>query len=80
MRDDPDADGPKHVYGFETLEKICKAFSGVAEPGEGADVDISTLPGGDDELVGARGAVIVWFEHLTPEAAIETAFEAELAW
>ena len=42
---------------------------------EGADVDISTLPGGDDELVGARGEVIVGFEHLTPEAAIE----AELA-
>tara|TARA_B110000444_G_scaffold243503_1_gene262001 strand:+ start:15865 stop:17580 length:1716 start_codon:yes stop_codon:yes gene_type:complete len=45
---------------------------------EGADVDISTLPGGDDELVGARGEVIVGFEHLTPEAVIESAFEAEL--
>ena len=42
---------------------------------EGADVDISTLPGGDDELVGARGELIAGFEHLTPEAAIE----AELA-
>ena len=46
---------------------------------EGADVDISTLPGGDDELVGARGEVIAGFEHLTPEAVIEAAFEAELA-
>ena len=45
---------------------------------EGADVDISTLPGGDDELVGARGEVIAGFEHLTPEAVIEAAFEAEL--
>ena len=45
---------------------------------EGADVDISTLPGGDDELVGARGEVIIGFEHLTPEAVIESAFEAEL--
>jgi NSS family neurotransmitter:Na+ symporter len=45
---------------------------------EGAEVDISTLPGGDDELVGARGEVIVGFEHLTPEAVIESAFEAEL--
>ena len=45
---------------------------------EGADVDISTLPGGDDELVGARGEVIIGFEHLTPEAVIESPFEAEL--
>ena len=46
---------------------------------DGADVDISTLPGGDDELVGARGEVIVGFEHLTPEAVIEATIEAELA-
>ena len=46
---------------------------------EGADVDISSLPGGQDELIGARGDVIVGFEHLTPEAAIEATIEAELA-
>ena len=46
---------------------------------EGAEVDISTLPGGDDELIGAVGEVIPGFEHLTPEAAIEATIEAELA-
>ena len=46
---------------------------------EGAEVDISTLPGGDDELIGAVGEVIPGFEHLTPEASIEAAIEAELA-
>ena len=46
---------------------------------EGAEVDISTLPGGDDELIGAVGEVIPGFEHLTPEAAMEATIEAELA-
>tara|TARA_B100000003_G_scaffold108259_1_gene96988 strand:- start:520 stop:2139 length:1620 start_codon:yes stop_codon:yes gene_type:complete len=46
---------------------------------EGAEVDISTLPGGDDELIGSVGEVIPGFEHLTPEAAIEATIEAELA-
>mgnify|MGYP001479587625 FL=1 len=46
---------------------------------DGADVDISTLPGGDDELIGAVGEVIPGFEHLTPEASVEAAIEAELA-
>jgi hypothetical protein len=31
---------------------------------EGADVDISSLPGGDDDLVVARGDVAPGFEHL----------------
>ena len=42
---------------------------------EGADVDISTLPGGSDELVGKVGDVIAGFEHLTPDAVMD----AELA-
>ena len=46
---------------------------------DGAEVDISTLPGGDDELIGAVGEVIPGFEHLTPEASVEAAIEAELA-
>ncbi len=46
---------------------------------DGADVDISTLPGGDDELIGAVGEVIPGFEHLTPEASLEATIEAELA-
>ena len=46
---------------------------------DGADVDISTLPGGDDELIGTVGEVIPGFEHLTPEASVEAAIEAELA-
>ena len=46
---------------------------------DGADVDISTMPGGDDELIGAVGEVIPGFEHLTPEASVEAAIEAELA-
>tara|TARA_B100000900_G_scaffold406766_1_gene418293 strand:- start:4989 stop:6704 length:1716 start_codon:yes stop_codon:yes gene_type:complete len=46
---------------------------------EGAEVDISTLPGGDDELIGAVGEVIPGFEHLTPEAALEATIDAELA-
>ncbi|MEL0332023.1 MAG: sodium-dependent transporter [Candidatus Poseidoniales archaeon] len=32
---------------------------------EGADADISSLPGGSDELVGQVGDVIVGFEHLS---------------
>ena len=46
---------------------------------DGAEVDISTLPGGDDELIGAVGEVIPGFEHLTPETSVEAAIEAELA-
>ena len=46
---------------------------------DGAEVDISTLPGGDDELIGAVGEVIPGFEHLTPEASLEATIEAELA-
>jgi len=42
---------------------------------EGADVDISDLPGGSDELVGQVGDVIAGFEHLSPDAALD----AELA-
>jgi len=38
---------------------------------EGADVDISMLPGGSDELIGQVGDVIVGFEHLTLEAAMD---------
>ena len=46
---------------------------------DGAEVDISTLPGGDDELIGAVGEVIPGFEHQTPETSVEPAIEAELA-
>ena len=42
---------------------------------EGADVDISDLPGGSDELVGQVGDIIPGFEHLSPDAAMD----AELA-
>jgi len=38
---------------------------------EGADVDISMLPGGSDELIGQVGDVIAGFEHLTLEAAMD---------
>ena len=37
----------------------------------GAEVDISTLPGGDDELVVALGEVAPGFEHLSKEYSIE---------
>jgi len=42
---------------------------------EGADADISALPGGSDELVGQVGDIIAGFEHL----AIDAALDAELA-
>ena len=42
---------------------------------EGADVDISDLPGGSDELIGQVGDIIPGFEHLSSEAALD----AELA-
>jgi NSS family neurotransmitter:Na+ symporter len=42
---------------------------------EGADVDISTLPGGDDDLVFALGDVVPGFEHL---ATKEPVLEAEI--
>lgn len=35
----------------------------------GADVDISTLPGGDDELVVALGETAPGFEHLSKDYA-----------
>jgi hypothetical protein len=40
----------------------------------GADVDISTLPGGDDELIVALGEVAPGFEHLS----IDSSMDAEL--
>jgi len=39
---------------------------------EGAEADISELPGGSDQLIGQVGDVIAGFEHLTP-------IDAELA-
>ncbi|MCP2504099.1 MAG: sodium-dependent transporter [Candidatus Poseidoniaceae archaeon] len=41
----------------------------------GADVDISTLPGGDDELVVALGEIAPGFEHLSKDKTLD----AELA-
>ena len=41
---------------------------------EGADVDISTLPGGDDDKVHQLGDLVPGFEHLASEDAV---FEAE---
>jgi NSS family neurotransmitter:Na+ symporter len=46
---------------------------------KGADVDISTLPGGDDELVVALGEVAPGFEHLSKDKSSSVALEAELA-
>jgi hypothetical protein len=43
---------------------------------EGADADISMLPGGSDELVGQVGEVIVGFEHLTPDAVMDAELSA----
>jgi hypothetical protein len=40
---------------------------------EGADADISELPGGSDELVGQVGDVIIGFEHLTASVDAELA-------
>ena len=40
---------------------------------EGADADISELPGGSDALIGQVGDVIAGFEHLA------TSVDAELA-
>jgi hypothetical protein len=42
---------------------------------EGADADISMLPGGSDELIGQVGDIIAGFEHLS----LDTAVDAELA-
>ena len=42
---------------------------------EGAEVDISTLPGGDDDLVFELGELVPGFEHLASEDAV---FEAEV--
>ena len=42
---------------------------------EGADVDISSLPGGDDELVVALGEIVPGFEHLTLKDGV---LEAEI--
>ena len=42
---------------------------------EGADVDISSLPGGEDELVVALGEVAPGFEHLMNDKSLD----AELA-
>jgi NSS family neurotransmitter:Na+ symporter len=41
---------------------------------EGADVDISTLPGGDDDKIHQLGDLVPGFEHLASEDAV---FEAE---
>ena len=41
---------------------------------EGADVDISTLPGGEDDKVHQLGDLVPGFEHLASE---DTVFEAE---
>jgi NSS family neurotransmitter:Na+ symporter len=38
---------------------------------EGADADISMLPGGSDELIGQVGDVIAGFEHLAAGAAVD---------
>ena len=45
---------------------------------KGADVDITTLPGGDDELIVALGEVAPGFEHLSKDKSSST-LEAELA-
>ena len=42
---------------------------------EGAEVDISTLPGGDDDRVFELGELVLGFEHLASEDAV---FEAEV--
>jgi hypothetical protein len=42
---------------------------------EGADVDISSLPGGEDELVVALGEIVPGFEHLTVKDGV---LEAEI--
>jgi len=42
---------------------------------EGADADISALPGGSDDLIGQVGDIIAGFEHLS----IDGAMDAELA-
>ena len=38
---------------------------------EGAEADISSLPGGSDELIGQVGDIIVGFEHLSPGAVMD---------
>ena len=42
---------------------------------EGAEVDISTLPGGDDDRVFELGDLVPGFEHLASEDAV---FDAEV--
>ena len=42
---------------------------------EGADADISALPGGSDDLIGQVGDIIAGFEHLSLDGAVD----AELA-
>ena len=43
---------------------------------EGAEADISMLPGGSDELVGQVGEIIAGFEHLTPDAVMDAELSA----
>ena len=40
---------------------------------EGADADISELPGGSDDLIGQVGDVIAGFEHLAATVDAELA-------